>query len=72
MIISEKILDKSRAMAAKAKNGTMKHKNEIYTFTFDHSSWNYAVTDSNGELLGNFNFKSLNEAKKYVQWYLNN
>jgi hypothetical protein len=71
-IISNKLLDKARGMAAKAKDGQMEFKDEVYTFVFDHSAWTYAVTDSQGDLLGNFNFKSLNEAKKYVQFYLNN
>lgn len=71
-IINNGLIDKARSMAAKAKDGTMKHGDDIYTFTFDHSRWIYKVENSNGESLGDFNFKSLNECKKYVQWYLNN
>lgn len=71
-IVNNKLLDKARLMASKAKDGTMKHGNTVYIFTFDHSRWVYNVKDSEGQHLGDFNFKSLNEAKKYVQWYLNN
>jgi len=71
-IISDRLLNKARGMAAKAKDGQMEFKDEVYTFVFDHSAWTYAVTDSQGDLLGHFNFKSLNEVKKYVQFYLNN
>jgi hypothetical protein len=71
-IVSTKLLDKARSMAAKAKDGTMKHGDNVYNFVFDHSRWLYSVNDSQGEHLGDFNFKSLNECKKYVQWYLNN
>jgi hypothetical protein len=71
-IINDKLLDKAKIAASKAKDGTMECNNEIYTFIFNKTDWTYEVKDSHGELLGNFNFKSLNEAKKYVQWYLNN
>jgi hypothetical protein len=71
-IINNGLLNKARVMASKAKDGQMEFRDEIYNFTFDQNAWTYAVTDSQGDLIGNFNFKSLNEAKKYLQFYLSN
>ena len=71
-IINDGLLNKARIKAANAKDGQMEFRDEIYTFTFDQNAWTYAVTDSQGDLIGNFNFKSLNEAKKYLQFYLSN
>lgn len=67
----EKALDSARRAANKAQDGQLTHNGEVYNLTFDHRHWHYVVTDSAGNLVGNFNMKSLSKAKAYLKQWLN-
>lgn len=59
----------SVAMAANAKNGTLKLNGQTYTFTFT-SEWIYEVTDESGEVVTRFNTKKLTQARQWLkEWF---
>lgn len=59
----------SVAMAANAKNGTLKLNGQTYTFTFT-SEWIYEVTDESGEVVTRFNTKKLTVARQWLkEWF---
>lgn len=59
----------SVAMAANAKNGTLKLNGQTYTFTFT-SEWIYEVTDESGEVVTRFNTKKITVARRWLkEWF---
>ena len=59
----------SVAMAANAKNGTLKLNGQTYTFTFT-AEWIYEVTDESGEVVTRFNTKKLTVARQWLkEWF---
>jgi hypothetical protein len=65
-----KLLDQARAMANKAKDGTLKIDGVTYTFAFNLAEWIYDVTDQNGEPVVRFNTKRLPVAKQWLREHL--
>ena len=61
-----KIESQSVAMAANAKNGTMKLNGQTYTLTFT-PEWVYEVTDESGEVVTRFNTKKLTQARQCLK-----
>jgi len=62
--------DVARTTAARAKDGTLKVDDVVYTFTFDQSRWVYEVTDPSGALVVTFNTKRVTVARRYLREYL--
>ena len=69
MLDYSKLESQSRALAANAKNGTLKLNGQTYTFTFT-SEWVYEVTDESGEVVTRFNTKKLTVARQWLkEWF---
>jgi hypothetical protein len=59
------------ALAAQAKDGTLKLHGHQYKLTFT-SEWIYRVTDEHGEEVTRFNTKSLQKARSWLrEWFQN-
>ncbi len=67
-----KVLEQARKTASKAQDGSVKHDGKVYTLTFSQTTWTYAVTDEEGDILININEKSLAKAKKFLKFWLEN
>lgn len=64
-----KIESQAVAMAANAKNGTLKLNGHTYTLTFT-PEWVYEVKDESGEVLTRFNTKKLTVARQWLrEWF---
>lgn len=68
---TDKILEKARELASKAKPGHTTINGKLYTFEFCQREWIYKVYED-GFWLVNFNCKSLNAAKNNLQQWLTN
>lgn len=68
---TNKIKLQAEKMAAKAKPGIMKIGQDVYTFEFNHRTWEYVVYKNLFEYV-KFNTKSLKQAKQWLVEYLAN
>lgn len=69
---ADSILNLSRTMASKAKNGKLVYKGERYALTFNPKTWHYDVTNAAGEPVIEINDKRLSAAKEYLKFWLDN
>lgn len=66
-----KIEEKARAMASKAKPAILNHGGKLYTLTFCQREWIYNVYQD-GFWIVNLNCKTATTAKKYLKEWLSN
>lgn len=65
-----KLESQAAAMAANAKNGTLKLNGQTYTLTFT-PEWVYEVKDEAGEVLTRFNTKKITVARQWLREWFN-
>lgn len=67
----DNLLEVARKQALKAKPGVLKIKDDIYTFEFNHKTWEYIVYKNLFHYV-TFNTKNLKQAKQWLIEYINN
>ena len=68
-IVNATLYDRAAATAARAKDGTLMHREQLYRLTFSRNEWVYVVTDADGEIVVRLNVKNLAAAKReLINW----
>ena len=67
----KKILNKVTQLHNNAKNGTLKFNNNVYSIEFNRYMGNYAVYNSNRDIIiHGYNTRKISVAKKWLREYL--
>ena len=68
-IVNATLYARAAANAARAKDGTLTHREQLYRLTFNRSEWVYVVTDADGDAVVRLNVKNLAAAKReLINW----
>ena len=72
MLDFNKIQKQASKLHSTAKDGTLKTKDNLYSFEFDRKQGVYIVTDSDDNEITRFNTRKITVARQWLKEYLSN